>query len=234
MSPLSRLKARYRSFRCYSEERFSRLGQRRSSSPSSGLKGFTLVELGISLAIVTLITGVVLANYGAFSSATQLSNLAYDVALSMRKAQAYGISVRQVAGSADFAYGLYIPTTAAGATTYILFADLNKNSRYDGNASCTSGTECLERYVLTQGISIKEACVSGPVSLCTTAGTITSFTTLFLRPDPDARFIIQTTTSVYDLNAASGGEIYFRIENPQGSSRVIRVLQSGQISVTAP
>jgi hypothetical protein len=176
---------------------------------------------------------VVLANYGAFSSATQLSNLAYDVALSMRKAQAYGISVRQVAGSADFAYGLYIPTTASGSTVYILFADLNNNSRYDGNDACTSGSECLERYVLTRGISIAEACVSGPVSLCSSGGTITSFTTLFKRPDPDARFIIQTINSVYDLNTSSNGEIYFRVEDPQRSSRVIRVLQSGQISVTA-
>lgn len=180
-----------------------------------------------------MITAIVLANYGAFSSATQLSNLAYDIALSMRKAQAYGISVRQVGGTADFAYGLYIPTTSAGATTYILFADLNKNSRYDGNAACTTGNECLERYTLNQGVSITNACVTGPVSLCSSGGTLVSFTTLFKRPDPDARFVIHTASSVYDLNAASGGEIYFQIQDRQGSTRTVRVLQSGQISVSS-
>src|SRR3989344_4615422 len=59
----------------------------RSSQLVAGERGFTLVELMVVTGILVVITSLILANNTRFGGAVLLENLAYDIALSMRKAQ---------------------------------------------------------------------------------------------------------------------------------------------------
>ena len=59
------------------------------------IRGFTLIELMVTLAIFTIMTSVIMANYPGFNNKIALEVLAQDIALSIRQAQVYGISVRQ-------------------------------------------------------------------------------------------------------------------------------------------
>src|SRR2546430_1163739 len=118
---------------------------RRSGKPfdSAQGRGFTLIELLVVSAIIVIITALFLLRQSKFDSSTVLRGLAYSMALSMRQAQVYGVSVAGTptaqsncingvyAGSNCYAtgYGLYF--SKASNRTYILFADLNNNGYYD-------------------------------------------------------------------------------------------------------
>jgi type II secretory pathway pseudopilin PulG len=56
--------------------------------------GFTLVELIITIAIFVFMTALVMARYNDYYSGTIFKNLAYDIAITIREAQSYGISVK--------------------------------------------------------------------------------------------------------------------------------------------
>ena len=115
------------------------------SIPRSGLRrrgtsAFTLIELLVVIGIIVLVSAAMLANMNKFGGAALTQNLAYDIALSMREAQVYGIAVQNVRGSAGFtpAYGMYFnsaysilqkakmsphhPTSSAGDFLSAIFA----------------------------------------------------------------------------------------------------------------
>ena len=61
-------------------------------------RGFTLYELLISMAIIVLVAGIVIYNHKRFETDIEITNVAYRVALELRQAQVYGISVKQFSG----------------------------------------------------------------------------------------------------------------------------------------
>lgn len=77
-------------------------------------RGFALVELLVALAIFGIVTTFVILAYGRVNSELRTTSLAYEVALSFREAQSYGVSVRAEQGEGlptnealDSAYGLH-------------------------------------------------------------------------------------------------------------------------------
>lgn len=168
-------------------------------SKHSAKKGFTLIELLVVMSIMVVVTGAMLLQQSKFNSATILRSLAYSVALSMRQAQVYGTSVfgtsaAQANCTGGFyatntgscfasAYGLYF--NSSSPTQYILFADLNSNSRYDAG-------ENVKVFTLGTGYAISRFCATGTngggaVSRCSPS-TISSVSVVFKRPNPDAQF----------------------------------------------
>src|ERR1700722_20139604 len=63
------------------------------TSRSTQKSGFTLIELLVVITIMTIITSIAVFSNAQFNSSIVLSNLAYEIALSVREAQDYGISV---------------------------------------------------------------------------------------------------------------------------------------------
>ena len=107
-------------------------------------KGFTLYEVVVTLAIVLIIMGIVLFNQSKFRSDIEITNLAYRVALAVREAQVYSISVKQFAGSQssqrfDVPYGLHFNKEVDDA--FILFADADRDGRYTNTGPGQPGEE---------------------------------------------------------------------------------------------
>lgn len=181
-------------------------------------RGLSLIELLVVITIMTIISAAVLARHGGFNSTTLLSNLAYDIALSVRQAQAYGISVRD-AGGGNFQrpYGVHFQRGSGGvATSYIIFQDLGltPNGLYDG------GSEFIEQYNLRRGHRIIEACAS---SSCF-SGSLSVLNIVFKRPNPDAI-----------INANPNARACVVVEDEDGEGRrTITVLATGQISISNP
>jgi prepilin-type N-terminal cleavage/methylation domain-containing protein len=95
-------------------------------------RGFTLIELLVVMAIMAIVSTIILSGNAKFGGIISLRNLAYDVALTMREAQTYGISARRFSsgGVTTFSPGYGVHIGGAPATQYILFADTNESGRY--------------------------------------------------------------------------------------------------------
>ncbi len=182
--------------------------------------GFTVVELMVSASILIVITSVVFAQHSRFSGNLLISNLAYDMALTLRQAQVYGLSVREFGtGSGEFDIGYGVHFDQSTPTAYILFVDRDKNGRYDSVA------ENVEIFSLRQGNLIRQFCatLSSGTEKCAGSG-ITILDIVFVRPDPDA-----------NIRSDVAGDLYrsarITVESPQGVARLIDVVATGQISV---
>ncbi|OHA19497.1 MAG: hypothetical protein A2938_00300 [Candidatus Taylorbacteria bacterium RIFCSPLOWO2_01_FULL_48_100] len=194
------------------------------------------MEMLVVIALFTIITGAALANHARFGEGILATNLAYDVALSLREAQSYGLSVRQASGSStfDIGYGIHFKSD----TFFVFFADLNSDQKYDGTSvdgKCVNGTECLKVYRLERGNSIASFCgvLTSFGSLdcrnfITTGADILFLDVLFKRPYPDA--FIRT-----DLNGQEEERYqsaYVVLLSPKHrESRTVEVFQTGQISI---
>jgi prepilin-type N-terminal cleavage/methylation domain-containing protein len=103
-------------------------------------KGFSLLELLVSLAIISMLIGVFLANYRGGTRKTELAMAAQKLASDVRFAQSNGLGSAEYAnGVPDGGWGIYFEKTVDDQQ-YLVFADLNANKKYDsGEAVVGSG-----------------------------------------------------------------------------------------------
>ena len=187
-------------------------------------RGFTLAELIVVTGILVLITGVMLANNARFGGAILLENLAYDVALSVRKAQVYGIAVRRF-GQTNFSAGYGMHFSIDTPAVYVLFADTSPPGTGDGIYQSSQG-ELVEEVTMQRGFYVSGLFV-GPES---SEVSIDSLDILFRRPEPDA-FISANGIS----GVANPASLYERgrllLESPRGDRASVVVESTGQIAV---
>lgn len=187
--------------------------------------GFTLIELMVSIGIMILVMALILVNYGKFDTGIILTNLAYDIGLSVRKAQSYGISVKGVTvGSVqnfDSSYGIHFDKTKP--KNYLIFVDTNSNGVYNC-VSDPSNCEKVEGFTLGGAYNI--------VGLYTLSGGVknpitTSVDITFKRPNPDATVHINSDSAIItdpvEIDIAS-------TEEPTSIKSII-VRSTGQISI---
>lgn len=205
--------------------------------PNSNKKGFSLVELMVSIAIFTLLISVIMVSQRRFGGQILISNLAYDIALGVRQAQVYGISVKASSGGSGGpfsakAYGIHFNINKP--QNYILFADLDNDGMYDvsdnGNG-CNSGGECVSFFRIQQGNTISLVCVrnGAGVNDCTPT-TISGTDITFKRPEPEP--VVKGLDTNGNPNGAAYSSAAVSILSPQGLARTITILQSGQVTVT--
>jgi prepilin-type N-terminal cleavage/methylation domain-containing protein len=153
-------------------------------------KGFTLVELLITIVIFVILTGVVLFNQNSFDNTILLKNLAYDIALTVRQAQVYGVNVKESQLSGSFSsYGVYFNKMSSNKA-FVLFADTLPNTPdgkfTSGDMSClTNDVECVQRYSLKRNSYISGLCTGSNDNDCN-SHPVDNLTLYFKRPDPDA------------------------------------------------
>ncbi len=176
--------------------------------------GFTIVEMLVTTAIFALVSGIILSNYGSFSSRTLLDNLAYEMALALREAQVFGVSTREFGeGSGVFpTYGVHF--SASQTNVFTLFADSNEND-------VLGFGETVRDYTLSRGYTIASLCgYTSAVAPCTT---LSSLDVTFTRPDPDATIVAVPAGSYAYVGAV--------LQAPKGQTRAVSVWSNGQITV---
>lgn len=182
-------------------------------------RAFTLVELLVSISIFAVITAVAVFNHAKFNGSVVLTNLAYEVALSIRQAQFYGITVRQTSANAakfDSGYGVHFDLS--NPTTYTIFEDVRSGGvlNHINDGSDVS----VETFRIQKGNKISKICVDGSCS-----PTVVDIS--FVRPNPDA----EIRAGGQSVTRYSKAELC--VSSADGSTkRKVTVESTGQISVS--
>ncbi|MEY2702094.1 MAG: hypothetical protein RLY43_727 [Bacteroidota bacterium] len=206
-------------------------------------RGFTLVEMAVVAGIFGIITAVVVFKYGDFTSNLLVSNMAYEIALTTRQAQVFGVGVRgfELDGERefDYPYGVYFNLNDGSSSedgesrNFTLFIDRNDDLRCgDGSptgqttCTCSPGDECLEQYSMQRNIRLTEIRVG--VNDCY-ADFVTSAAVSFKRPNPEARIKNQGN------NDDGFSFVQLKVEAPGSGINPSYVLirSNGQISVSS-
>jgi len=180
------------------------------------VRGFTLIELLVTVGIFVLVSSLILANYPKFASRISLSRTAQEIALSLKKAQSFGLGVREFgAGSSIFpGYGVHFDLAAD--REYLIFADINANKSYDASS------ELVELFQIETSPRIISLCAgekTQPPGDCS----LTNLDITYLRPAPNIFFKGGVQISYSDVEV--------KIASPDGTTRTITVWTTGQISV---
>lgn len=196
---------------------------------SKSEKGFTLIEMMVVLAIFLLISGITLANYPAFNSRVSISTLANGIAVSIREAQVYGVSVKNATTSTSSlglypSYGVYFNTATgnsqASTTQYVFFYDQQESGMYNtygkpiGDGRYNTTTEKVQAMGLSNGNRIvriygkqasdataAQACNDNKAGYTCAIGAHISFK----RPNPDAKICMVTGTATWPLGTGTCG-----------------------------
>ena len=195
-------------------------------------RGFTLVELLVTITIFVVLTGVVLFNQQKFNSTILLTNLAYDTALTIRQAQTYGINIKEFNGADEFVpYGVHFDLNSE--KSFILYADTGYNletknlTSYNGVLTkCEADDGCVSRYNILRGNYISDLCVNSTGSKPDGDCGKQQLDILFVRPNPDA--FIRTGTNKDEGNNYDATII---IKGVDETTRKIKVSQNGLIEI---
>lgn len=187
--------------------------------PYSAKRGFTLVELLVTIGIFIFMTSVVLAKYRSFSTNSDFSNVVEGLVLSLREAQVYGVGSKTAGGIScgspaspfNCAYGIYLSKASGSNGSYTVFVDVDKDGLY------TASDMVVQTVSLgnTSDILISDITING-INTDTLAVT-------FKRPNPDA--IING-----DINNTSAS-ITIKKGTTGTNSNTVNITSSGQISV---
>lgn len=192
-------------------------------------KGFTIFELIVSVTIMVIISSIIAGSQSQYTSGASLKNVANDLSLSLRQAQVYGISVREITpGSETFTAGYGVafnlaPEPVGDAESFIFFADRDLDGVYDDTWDCpiSASSECLDETVLSSGNAVIDLCV-------TVSGTedcsIERLDVSFKRPAIEARIS-------WDGGATGATRARIVLGSPAGKEYSVSIYTTGQISV---
>ena len=176
----------------------------------------------VVLAIILVVSAIVLSSQSAFNRTLTLANTAYDIGLSIRSAETYGIGSRTASTFSNAGYGVHLASATPGS--YVLFADTypgvtatgsvcnptpggdpTRPDAKPGDCAYTvgSGTDAaITTYTLNNGITISDFCAYDSTAPGTwscegsASNPLTALDIVFSRPNP----------TVY-LSVAHGGSV---------------------------
>ena len=192
------------------------------------MRGFSLVELLVICAILVVISGTILVSDTRFGGAMLLENLAYDMALSVRESQVFGVSVQRFSTNTYSAgYGMHFDMTSP--TTYLLFADvITANGMYDCPTPGSSNCELYSSTAISRGFTISDICVT-PNNGTEVCGH-NRVDVFFQRPEPDA-FLSVDGVSCPLQSASCQQRARIQVKSPRGDFSSVIIDNNGQIFV---
>ena len=192
-------------------------------------KAFTLVEVMVSVSIVSVIMATVLFNYSNFNNNLTLTSSGQELAIAVRQAQTYGLTVKEVTpggGQFSSAYGIYFDPTGEPSNYYI-FADIDGDKKYDIGSGCGSGnTECIEKFSLRNNIKISSICDG---SACPPDNSVKMMNVTFLRPNPDAGIYFTDNGGQIKVGPSLTGKVV--LSSPSGKTLTVTIESTGQVLV---
>ncbi len=222
------------------------------------MPAFTLIEMLVSLGIITVIMAVILLGQTNFSRTLVLTDTAYTIAVTIRQMESYGISsltyTHNNVTTTNAGYGVHFDSTMP--KSYYEIADVNKvagsqtNNNNPPNGWCPTGTantpeykpgnciydnstEQLATVNLKTGYYIKQLCgviANGNSSTlyCTGPTTPGTLDITFVRPNTQS--ILIGYSPLTGFYHLSSACIF--LSSPDGStSRMIRVSNLGEVEV---
>jgi len=198
------------------------------------IKGFTLVELMVSIAIFIVMTMLFLIKNGQYNDNVMLTNLSYDVALAIREAQSDALNVKfstttgSLADGYKYGYGVSFDlTTTANQGKFTFFAD---NPSAGNQFFYDNSDTIIKTYNIKNGNLISGFCVTSSTS-CVPAKPFSvssinynNVVISFLRPD--AKSHIRVVAAGPDFNYAK-----IELKSPTGATSSVVVRKTGQIIV---
>lgn len=144
-------------------------------------RGFSLIELIVSISIIALLSGLFLANYRSTNRRTDLVMAAQTLVTDIRFAQANALGLIKYDGEVPAGgWGIYVSNTTGttkGGTSYTLFADENDDQIMNtGEAAANLGGKLID---LPPNIVID--------SLTLGTSEVSTANITFLPPDPITR-----------------------------------------------
>ncbi len=141
----------------------------------AGRQGFALIELLVAVSLFGIISTAVIFAYDKVSGQLFVTTLAYELALSFRQAQSYGVSVHQFKEgdpkAFDVGYGLHFDLGDPAKKTYILFGDqggVSGDAKFNGSfgvgydatgcQNTPTNPECVNVFRLEKGNTIRKFC----------------------------------------------------------------------------
>jgi hypothetical protein len=174
----------------------------------------------VALGIFVIVTTIVFVGNGRFNNTLLLTNLAYDLALTVSRAQSYGINVRpfddatkpfEVGYGVHFKLGTTVDPKESDKVSFVLFADINNSKNYTTD-------EFLERYLIRHGNKISKLWFTSD------GNSINELNITFLRPNPDAIFNC--------VGCSGASKVGIEVSSADGvTTKVITIESTGQISV---
>lgn len=216
-------------------------------STTSALRGFTIMEMVVVIAIITIISSIALLGQNTFNRSIILTNTAYTVAFSVREAQFLGISSRVFNGIQNAGYGIRFLNDTPHS--YVLFADTvpvaagniqpvdicpghrvgSGPEAKPGDCIQTQAAEIVRTYNLNNGFRVLSFCgreATGGTERC--SGYLSALNIVYLRPNTQS--IITGVRSGGVRVALSDATI--RIASPDGlTERCVYVSKAGQVTV---
>lgn len=200
--------------------------------------GFTLVELIVVFGIIFVITGIVFSSQSSFNKTLILTNTAYDIALSLRSVETYGLGGRVASGVINTGYGIHF---TPGSKTFTLFADTdpldgslagchyvssNAPNPYPQSGDCVyNGSDTIvTSYTLGNGITVSNLCAT--LSGSPSCG-LSTLDIVFARPNPNPFVRANGSTGTVYTAAC------LTLTSPQGGFRYISVAASGAIQTNS-
>ena len=215
-------------------------------------KGFTVLELLISLAIMGIIMAVAITGQSSYNKNILLTDTAYSVALSLRQAQSFGLSSKKAGAVQNAGYGLHFSDSTR--SFYTFFADTSKalgtptwcpsgalgtpegkpgNCRFD---SAGVRDTVVQTYYFQRGYQFNRICareVTTNRMYCTDGSqngrTLNPITVVFVRPNSK---VIMTGYFSPSATPVELSCIEAQVKDPtSNASKKIRVTKLGEISV---
>lgn len=189
-------------------------------------RGFTLTELIVVMSIATIMMATLVIKQGSWNDNLALRTQAYELAMTIRQAQAYSLGVRENATSVgdkfNVGYGVFMDQ--GHMDRYTFFADKDGDKKYD------AGEEIESSKVFNRGVSILKVCgFNGGVEKCFPGvGFWEQVNISFLRPQTNANVIFLNNGG--NNKTPSPAKIYLK---SSGSGKVItvEVKTNGQVSI---
>ncbi len=210
------------------------------------VSGFSLVEFTVVLTIVGIMAGVATFNYNGYRRTIEQTNVAQDIALSIRQAQLYGISAGDgIIGDSDFIDDAQNNFSSVEDTlddivsdrsirgvsinkddnTITIFEDLDRDNAYDD----TVDRVVDKRSILSNDVSIGDFCLGGSIGSCTATETVGLVNITFERPYSDAIIYYD------DPNNATPPQAYtyvaFEVDATDRDDTHVEITAIGKISV---
>lgn len=189
--------------------------------------GYTLIELIVSVAILSIMTSIILANYHGGATTSELDIAAQDLVSEIRKVQSYALSYKEYNGTIQSQGGWGIRLTdepAANPENLVLFFDINNSGKYD------SATEYFFEKPIGKNVYVSSLIFDG------TPATNSYLWAIYYPPDP--KIMLRgdnNATSINDFDygdsTTSADNVVIVLTHVSGKTKTIKLNKFGLIDV---